>query len=101
MCSAVGNATLDIACMSHRLNNSLHFFQHVTYLFICQPASPAPTFLCFCQHRQILHNTKECLLLEYYYLFMMPWSLPVHCRHCFSVPVTVSLTVSVQTVTLV
>lgn len=42
-----GNATLDSACMSHRLNSSLHFFEHVTYLFICSPAGSAPSFLCF------------------------------------------------------
>ena len=33
--------------MSHRLNNSFHFFQHVTYLFICSPVRP-------CTHTLVL-----------------------------------------------
>ena len=93
-----GSATLYSACMSHRLNSSLHFLNMLLiYLFICLLAGPAPSSSCLCQHRQTHHNTEECLLLECYYLFMLPWSLPVHSRHCFSV----SVTVFVKTVTLV
>lgn len=76
MCGAAWPVMRGVACMSHGPNSRLHFFWACPlfiYLLYKPYLRPHP-----CAGIDMYNKTKEDLLLECPYLFMMPCSLPVH-----------------------